>query len=58
MDKEKSHGGTRPGAGRPKVGKRRWSFRLSEEEYQRLLLNAKESGMTAAEYVRRKCCGA
>ncbi len=49
-------GGARPGAGRPQVKHLRKirSFKATDEEWQKIKEKAKQEGLSASEYIRKK----
>lgn len=57
--KTKSHGGARPGAGRPPLANPRKirAFKATDEEWQKIREKAREAGLTASEYIRKKILG-
>lgn len=54
-----THGGKRPGAGRPPVEDKRTirAVKMTDQEWQRIKQLARAEGLTASEYVRRKALG-
>lgn len=51
-----THGGKRPGAGRPPVPDKRIirAIKMNDQEWQRVQELARAEGVSAGEYVRRK----
>lgn len=56
MQDVKTHGGPRPGAGRPSVNNKRISrsIKFSNDEWDTVKQKANAAGVTASEYVRKK----